>query len=110
MEDVITTIIVALVAASPGIYAVYRQVRKDRVDNVDTLSDAALALLEPYKKEVAELRADMKLLRCELDNERAKRRQLETEVNQKNETIAAMQAEIDDLRGQIETLQKGRRK
>ena len=109
MEEIARTIIIALIAASPGIYAVYRQLRKDKVDNADTLSNAATKLIEPYVEEVAKLRKEIELLRCELDNERNKRRALETEVNQKNQTIAAMQIEIDDLRGLVEALRKGRR-
>jgi len=106
------TVVVALITTMAALYATRKQDKrladKQEIDRSAQLNDMALELIDPYKREVAELRKEMELLRCELDNERAKRRQLEAEVGEKNRTIAAMQVEIDDLRGQIEALQRKR--
>jgi peptidoglycan hydrolase CwlO-like protein len=112
VETIIVPIALALLTTLAAIYATRKQDRrlaeKQETDRAAQLNDMALELIEPYKREVAELRKELELMRCELDNERSKRRQLEQEVNQKNQTIAAMQVEIDDLRGQIEALQRKR--
>lgn len=108
-KEIILPLILACIAALPGLYGLYRQSKKDKVDNADTISDAALQLLEPYKREVAELRTKIEALECDLLKEREKRRELEALNLQKDTKITEMQAEIDDLRSQVEALQKGRR-
>lgn len=107
-KEIVLPLILAGIAALPGLYGLYRQSRKDKVDNADTISDAALALLEPYRKEVAELRAKIENLECELLREREKRRELEALNVQKDAKITEMQAEIDELRSQVEALQRKR--
>jgi len=93
----------------PGVYATIRDARKDKVDNAATVQEMALDLIQPYKDEVDKLREELRMMRCELDNERAKRRELEKIVDLKDGRIAEMQAEIDGLRAEVEALQKGRR-
>jgi len=93
----------------PGVYATIRGARKDKVDNAATVQEMALDLIQPYKDEVDKLREELRMMRCELDNERAKRRELEKIVDLKDGRIAEMQAEIDGLRAEVEALQKGRR-
>ena len=108
MEPWIVPVAVAVIMGLPGVYATIRGARKDKVDSADTISEAALSLLEPYRKEVAELRTKIEALECELLKEREKRRELEALNLKKDEKITEMQAEIDDLRSQIEALQRKR--
>jgi hypothetical protein len=63
------TIILAIIAASPGIYAVWRQRRKDEAaagkDNAtasDLISQSATRLLEPLKKQIDELQEQVGVL------------------------------------------------
>lgn len=102
-QEVILPIILALLTTLVTIYGVRKQDRrtaeKQETDRAAALNDMALELIAPYKAEVAELRCEILKLKKEYEDKLAK----------KDETIAAMQEEIDDLRGQIEALQKGRR-
>lgn len=70
MSEGILAIIIAVIAAVPGLWAVYRQKRrdnaaaeKDETEAVDNLSRSALALLVPYKERVSELEAQVDKLK-----------------------------------------------
>lgn len=103
VETIIVPIMLALLTTLAAIYATRKQDRriaeKQETDRAAQLNDMALELIEPYKAEVL-------ALRCEIVN---LRKDYEKKLAEKDETIATMQGEIDDLRGQIEALQKGRR-
>jgi TolA-binding protein len=56
------TVILAIIAASPGIYAVWKQTRKDKAaalkdssDASEAITDSALKLVNPLKKRIDEL-------------------------------------------------------
>jgi predicted nucleic acid-binding Zn-ribbon protein len=58
------TIILALIAASPGIYAVWKQqrkdiaaARKDTADASESITNSAVKLIEPLNKEIDKLKA-----------------------------------------------------
>lgn len=108
-EPIIITIVVAIIAASPGVFAVWRQSRRDKADAAAALSQAAVEQLEFYRKEVADMRLELDTLKDDLEKERVKRRELERLNEQKDVKIAEMQEEIDGLRAEVEALQKGRR-
>ena len=66
MENLIATIVVAIIAALPGIYAVIAQRRKDAASAADTLTDAALQLIEPLKRQAADQAAELVSLRAQV--------------------------------------------
>ena len=80
MDANVIPIIVAFIAAAPGIYAIWRQVRKDRKiepieevsAGVEVSSNAAKAL-EVYSREVVALREELSRVRAELDTIRMER-------------------------------------
>ena len=70
MSDGLITLIVALVAAAPGVYAIFSGRQKARAEAASIVANAAAALVKPLEKridaletEVQQLRADNRLLR-----------------------------------------------
>jgi len=115
------TILVALITTFAAVYATRKQdkrtAEKQGTDRAAQLNKMALELIEPYQHALIELRTEFTklqakydVLECDLIKERKKRQELEEINAKKDTTIAAMQVEIDDLRGKIEALQKERRK
>lgn len=80
METSIATIIVASVAAIPGVLAYLAQRRKDQADAAEILTGAATALVIPLRAEIAELREELEYLRVENELLRAWAKQLVMQV------------------------------
>ena len=96
-KAIISTIIVALVASLPGLLALYFQRHKDRAvahqadaDASDKISEAALALLKPYKDRVAELEAE----KIGMDERMTK---LEDRVNELEKILKETTGCLDDV-------------
>jgi len=74
-DATVTTIIIALIAAIPGVMAAVATFKRSKTDIdatqatiADTIQDAALELLAPYKEEVSKLRAHIKQLEATVED------------------------------------------
>jgi len=94
----IVNIVVALIMALPGIYAVYRQLRKDKQDSTSLIRESAVALIEPLKKRIDELR-------YEIDDSRQRIISLEKALEERNERIDALEKQAHDDQGRIHELE-----
>ena len=65
MNEYIVPIIVALVAAAPGVWALIQSRRKTKAEAADIITDSALELLEQNKKDMAEIRLELKEVKAE---------------------------------------------
>jgi hypothetical protein len=65
MTDLIAPIVVALIAAIPGIMAYINTRKKGNAEATDIITDTAMALIIPLKGEIAELRQQLDDLRIE---------------------------------------------
>jgi len=75
MEQVtLVTIFVAIIAALPGIYAVYNQRKKNHSSEAHELIDQLQEERNELKKERIELKAEIEFLRKELNEERLRQR------------------------------------
>lgn len=121
--SIIIPIVIALVAASPGIYTAFVQRKRDDNDLMDRINKAAVALIEPLHTEVDRLREQLeeaekenKNLEEGLDNKEIRIRELESAcgkfkelertVNVLTEENGRLKEQIVEKDGQIATLQK----
>lgn len=74
MNEHILPIIVAIIAAVPGLIAIFKQARRDRATAIrdeneaaGKISASALELIQPYRDRVKELEAEVNELRLKVD-------------------------------------------
>ena len=82
-----TPLIVALVAALPGLYALLSQSRKDNAEAVDAISQAAAQLVVPLKEENKELRLLLAAVEGENKALRAENDRLQTQFSELREIL-----------------------
>ena len=82
-----TPLIVALVAALPGLYALLSQSRKDNAEAVDAISQAAAQLVVPLKEENKELRLRLGAVEAENKELRVENDQLQTQFTELREIL-----------------------
>ena len=101
-ETILVPIVVALVAAVPGVLAWRRQAQKDKTDAVSTLTGSALEMVEAYKAELAAVKAEsereMQKLRQRLQELEARVLRLETENKELRTGAALLTNQIYGLR------------
>jgi septal ring factor EnvC (AmiA/AmiB activator) len=75
MEIYLIPVIVALLAASPGVYAIIAQRRKDDASAADQITETALQLIKPLKSqlndhmmELQHMRLQIRAMNMELDS------------------------------------------
>ena len=108
----ITPIIIALIAATPGIFAFISQLRKEKVDSVKVAQDAMLSVITPMKDELARLRLRVTELETLVSAKDGRIAELERmidertqEVNDRNHRIDDLETEINDLRSRLEVVE-----
>jgi len=76
MGETWVTIVVALIAASPGIWAIWQQhkkdvaaAEKDVTAASDTITNSAIKLVEPLKKRIDELEIQVNELEAKIDQQ-----------------------------------------
>ncbi len=74
----IITLIVALVAALPGIFAFWRQTRREKAEITKLVTEAASTMIEKLKTELKETEDELRLLKTELAVVRAENTELKT--------------------------------
>ena len=82
-----TPLIVALIAAIPGLYALLSQSRKDNAEAVDAISQAAAQLVVPLKGENKELRVRLGAVEVENKELKTENEQLQTQFAELREII-----------------------
>ena len=61
--NALITVIVALIAATPGIVAYFRSARKDRADATDQMVNTSMKVMESLDKKVSSLERDIRNLK-----------------------------------------------
>lgn len=99
--DIVPPIIVAIVAATPGIYAIWRGRQKDRADVAKIITEAAGELMEEYKEQLESLKVlvaqQQEEIRC-----------LESQVGKQTKEIALQSVEIKNQQKRIMVLERER--
>jgi len=111
----VITLVVAIIAASPGILSLYRQGKKDKEDiaiqkqklaeeedknNIDAaalIRDSALSLVKPLKDKIEELKLELVKVTEQLKS-------LEDMLNQKDELIRSLEKEVNTLKCEAQGL------
>lgn len=100
-QDILPPIIVAIVAASPGIYAIWRGRQKERADVAKIITEAAGDLVKEYKERLDSLERlviqQQEEIRC-----------LESQVANQTEKVAKQSVDIEKQQERIEALEKER--
>ena len=104
MDPIIASIIIGIIAAGPGMYAIYRQRQKDlHTQPQDDLTASIQAsrnaadAVNTYATELRKLREDYQILSAKFDA-------LQDELSEKNRMIEDWQNGIERLIGQITSL------
>jgi len=112
----IVPIIIAIIAASPGIFAFISQLRKEKVDSVKVAQDAMLSVITPMKDELARLRTRVTELEALVAAKDTKIEELEKlvdrrnlEIEERNRRIDDLETEVNDLRSRLEVVEKRKR-
>jgi cell division protein FtsB len=110
--EIMIPVIVAIVAAIPGILAFFGQRRKDKTDAAEKITAAALDLVEPYQKRVAEMENQISKLRTGLAAVEAENSKLKTNIEllvKENQVLRAenntLTCKISDMERQITDLE-----
>lgn len=128
--SVVIPIIVALIAAAPGIYLFIAQLKKDEVDATKIAQEAAISIIKPLRDEIDRLRSHIAELEKNLENKEnriieleamcsrvsimektisdkeARILELERLVSDRECKIAELHAEVEILRGRLEVVEK----
>jgi chromosome segregation ATPase len=99
-----TPLIVALIAALPGLYALISQSRKDNAEAVDAISQAAAQLVGPLKVENKELRERLAALEAENQKLKAENERLEQQFCELRELLHLVLKGCTLLSDQLEAL------
>lgn len=116
MEDWVIVLVGALIAAIPGLYAIYRQRNLTDAQATQTIGIAYRELFDELEARIAHLQAEIeaikndrdtrelqlnkqiKELKAELETERRINQQLRTELDNAQRQIARLQAEVRKLK------------
>lgn len=90
----ILTLIVALIAASPGILAFWKTTRRDKAEITKLVTEAASTMIDKLQTELKEAEAELKLLKEEV-------RVLRAENTELNERCKIWMRGISILIGQV---------
>lgn len=99
-QEVAPQVLLAIVAALPGIYAIWRGRHKEKADVAKVITEAAGNLVEEYKSELESL----KLL---LAQQQEEIKCLEFQVERQTEKIALQSVRIDTLEAEREEVLAG---
>lgn len=97
-------LIVALVAALPGLYALLSQSRKDNAEAVDAISQAAAQLVVPLKEENKELRERLGAVEAENRKLKAENERLEERFTELRDLLNLVLEGCNRLCQQLEEL------
>ena len=112
LRNVILPVVLALIASSPGIYALVVQRRKDRVDAGAVVTDSAIDLMKQYQDRLdkvdtrqSELEAEVRALKVEISGRDDTIEKLETENRELQEQVIKLRRENEGLRKRVKELE-----
>jgi uncharacterized protein (DUF3084 family) len=100
----IVPIVIAVIAAVPGIFALVSESRKVKIDAQKVAQDAAVEIINPLREEMKSLRARVSELETLLKAKDARIDELERCLIQRNRDIADRDIRIDDLETEVADL------
>ena len=96
-------VIVAILASSPGLYAVYQQRKKEHADTASIQVGVSLTLVQEMQDQLKELKTDylaartrIEELECRTEAQAAQIRMLQDEVNEWSEGASKLLRQIED--------------
>jgi len=95
--DIAPQILLAIIAASPGVYAIWRGRHKEKAEVAKAITEAAGELVEDYQNTIKELRAELKELRKIVDSQEEELKQNKYELQKQDEELKMADRRITDL-------------
>ena len=100
----IIPIVIAVIAAAPGVFALVAESRKTKVDAAKVAQDAAISIIVPLRDELARLRTRVSDLEATLDKKDALIDELEKLPRKRNADVGERDQRIDDLETEVANL------
>ena len=98
--QIIVTIVVAVVAAAPGLVSLIIQRRKAQAETADVLIDTAMSFVEPLRVELKSLRAEIDMLKSDNIALTIRVRHLENENGDLREWADRLVNQVRSMRGE----------
>lgn len=115
--DNIQPILLAIVAALPGLLSLSLQKRKDKVtsdtatvDNAKKISDQAILLLTPYNQKFEEMEQDIKELKESLKAQDVKIKDQDKKIEEQDDIIRLQSIQLADQERQLKKFKLGIKK
>lgn len=96
--NVIIPVVIALIAAIPGILSLWKGRKKENADAAGVLIGSSLALLKEVKEKGDKAELDIRELKKNLKEEKMK---FEAESSKQQKEIGSLQTQVDQLNDQI---------
>lgn len=106
----IAPILIALVAAIPGILAFLSQRHKDDNEMAQAVQEAAISLVKPLREEVERLTNKVRDMEILLGQKDARIAELEIAVTERDRLVDELRTEVAKQRKEIDVLNKRRTK
>lgn len=121
-KEVVLPLLLAAIAAAPGILALFRGRHKERADAASSITDSASDLLKEYRTRIAEIEQEYRdkiakieaivadqaeRLRCqerEMDKQAAMIRRQQMEIDEQAKRIYVLEVERSDIMRGVSTL------
>lgn len=100
----IAPIVIAIIAALPGLFAIIAQLRKEKTDSVKVAQDAAVQIIEPLRQEVKRLQDEIKELQAQTDTQEKQITELQSLLREKDAQLAEKDARINELECEVADL------
>lgn len=105
--DIAPQLILAIIAASPGIYAIWRGRHKEKADIAKAITEAAGELVEDYQNTIKELKTELKDLRRIVESQEEELQQNRFELRKQDEELKMAEQRITDLELERDEYRRG---
>lgn len=105
--DIAPQIILAIIAASPGIYVIWRGRHKEKAEIAEAITKAAGELVDDYQEKIKELKDELRALKVVVGHQKEELQQNSYELRKQDEEIKQAEQRITDLELERDEYRRG---